>query len=148
MEDKHTTAMIALLPTTDYWSKLEKPHVTLVFAGETEGRSFNEYQQMVKDAATIAALADRPVNLTVMGVETYGGRHGDPAVSALKLRPTPKLLAMRRLVERWSQSDWGFSPHATIGPIDLSINKEALPQSLTFNRVQAVWGDEEITFNL
>lgn len=138
------SVMIALLPITDDWCKLEIPHMTLVFAGKVADLNPSEFNEMAKDVAYLAQLAS-PIYLRAIGVETLGkGDEENPLVDAVILQPTQQLLAMRRSVERWNASEFPFKPHCTIGPVGGVI--ENRPYSLAFDRIMVAWGDDNITF--
>lgn len=131
--------MIALLPTTSDWCKVEPPHMTLVYAGVKEDMKPGDFNELAKDAASIAMLSS-PIGLQVVARETFG-ENSD--VDAFRLRPTPELLAMRRSVESWNASKHTFSPHVTIGPVGTFV--EFAPRYITFDRIMAAFGDETIT---
>lgn len=136
--------MIALLPTTTDWCKQEFPHMTLVYAGKKDGLKPTTFNELAKDAASIAMLSN-PITLRVTGVEVFGaGDLDNPKVDVLRLEPTQELLAMRRVVESWNASEFPFKPHVTIGPQGAYL--EYPPRVLTFDRVAVGWGDESLVF--
>lgn len=136
--------MIALLPTYTDWCNIDLPHVTLVYAGQKQDLQPGDFNEIAKDAASLAMLT-KPFSLQVAGVETYGD--GSEQVRALKLRLTTELAAMRRFVEHWNKSQYKvFDPHATIGPYADSEMKAAMPSMLYFDRLLVAWGDEQIAF--
>lgn len=158
----NTTAMIAFLPTNGSWCKQDFPHLTLVFAGEIEGRSISEFNSLGKDAIS-AARAVGTFSLSVTGVEQLGDEGEE--VDALIFYPTPQLLVARKMVESWNQSEHtDFLPHATIGPAgsayatsvpgntdDYSYHErraQTLPSSVYFDRIAACWGDDKMIFGL
>lgn len=135
--------MIAALPVYTDWCKIDLPHMTLVYAGKTGDLQPGDFNDISKDAASLAMLT-RPFTLQVKGVETYGA--GSEQVRALKLQPSTELLAMRRFVEKWNKSEYKtFDPHATIGPYTES-SMDVFPRSLYFDRLLVAWGDEQIAF--
>jgi 2'-5' RNA ligase len=139
------SVMIALLPIASDWCKLELPHMTLVYAGEIPDLNPSEFNEIAKDAASIAMLSG-PITLKVTGIEVFGDTD---KVDVLKLQPTSELLAMRRMVENWNASDFPFSPHATIGPVGSSVALQQtgdIPRWVAFNRVYVGWGEESLTF--
>lgn len=139
-----TGVMIALLPITTDWCKLELPHLTLVYCGTTDDLEASAFAEISKDAGSIAMMST-PIMLRVMGVEMFGG--GDqPSVQVLKLQPTPELWAMRRTVEKWNASQYPFSPHCTIGPPGSYMSGMELPSALAFDRVFVGYGSENLTF--
>lgn len=158
----NTTAMIAFLPTNGSWCKQDFPHMTLVFAGEIEGRDISEFNDMGKDAIS-AARTIGSFSLTVTGVEQLGDEGEE--VDALIFYPTPQLLLARKIVEKWNQSEHtDFLPHATIGPAgsayaqqvptntdDYSYSArrmQTLPAAVYFDRFAVCWGDDRMIFAL
>jgi hypothetical protein len=49
--------MIAFLPTTSDWCKIDLPHMTLVYAGKVSDLKPAEISDLTKDAASLASLA-------------------------------------------------------------------------------------------
>lgn len=143
MEDVSGSVMIALLPITSDWCRIELPHLTLVYAGETKDLSLSTFNELAKDASMLALLSN-PIQLRVTGVELFG-RSDEEKVDVLKLQPTPELLAMRRAVEKWNASEFPFKPHCTIGSQGAFVDP---PRYLAFNRILVGWGDENITFSI
>lgn len=138
--------MIAFLPTTDDWSELELPHMTLVYAGSKQDLTPSDFNALAKDAAALAMLC-RPFVLKVMGIEIFGDP--DEQVQVLKFRPTPELLAMRKYVEHWNKSQHPFNPHATIGPVGFPRRENLYPPiAVGFNRIVVAWGNEHLVFSL
>ncbi len=140
MNDFTESVMIALLPVTNDWCHIDLPHMTLVYAGTTEDLKPTVFNELAKDAASIAMLANRPV-LKVLGTDVFGD---EEKVDVLRLQPTPELLAMRRTVENWNASEHPFNPHVTIGPTGSFV--EVIPTYLAFNRIMVQWGEENLTF--
>lgn len=140
MNDFSNSVMIALLPINSDWSKLELPHMTLVFAGTTDELKPTAFNELGKDAASIAMIS-RTLTLRVLGVEIFGD---EEKVDVLKLQSTPELLSMRRFVEHWNASKHPFNPHATIGPTGTFV--EHIPSFVAFNRIMVGWGDEQLVF--
>ena len=136
--------MIALLPITTDWCRIDIPHMTLVYAGTIDKLTPNNLNELAKDASMLAALSS-PVTLRVTGVEVFG-QDGEEKVDVLRLQPTPELLAMRRAVEHWNESEFPFRPHATIGPTGTFL--ETPPRYLAFDRLMVGWGEESLTFRL
>lgn len=138
--------MIALLPVTDDWCKIELPHMTLVFCGKVEDLHPREFNEISKDAASLAMLST-PLYLRVKGQEVFGKGDGEnPLVDVFTLQPTQELLAMRRAVDHWNASEFPFRPHVTVGPTGGVI--ENRPYSLAFDKIMVSWGDENLVFNL
>lgn len=132
--------MIALLPMTDDWCKIDLPHMTLVYAGLKSDLQPNAFNELAKDAASIAMLS-RNITLRVTGVEVFGDVE---KVDVLRLQPTSELLAMRRMVEDWNASKHDFNPHCTIGPQGTYLPD--VPRYIAFNRVYVGYGNENLTF--
>lgn len=143
MEDYSGSVMIALLPITSDWCKIELPHLTLVYCGETKDLNPTDFNDIAKDASMLATLST-PLTLRVMGVELFG-RGDEEKVDVLRLQATPDLMAMRRAVEKWNSSEYPFKPHCTIGPQGSFIDP---PRYLAFNRILVGWGEETITFSI
>jgi 2'-5' RNA ligase len=138
--------MVALLPVTDEWSKIELPHMTLVYAG-TIGELAASVQNTLAKACSELALLSKPLTLRVMGKEIFGDGSGDnPYVDVFTLRPSPELLAMRSFLEAFNASDFPFTPHVTIGPEGTFI--EFQPGYIGFERLLLQWGDEQMVFKL
>jgi len=143
--DVETSVMIALLPISTEWCKQDLPHMTLVYAGEKSNLKDGDFNEIAKDATSIAMLCGT-VTARVLGVEVFGT---DEKVDVLKLEPTSQLLAMRRTVERWNASEHPFNPHATIGPVGSSVQLQQtgdLPRWLAFDRIFVGWGEQNLTF--
>lgn len=143
-DDFPESVMIALLPITTDWCKIELPHMTLVYAGEIKNLKPTDFNDLAKDASMLAMLS-RPITLKVTGVEVFGD-WGSEQVNVLRLQPTPELWSMRRAVERWNASEFPFKPHCTIGPVGVQIQE--MPRYLAFNRMLVAWGEEKLTFEL
>lgn len=140
MLDYKDSVMIALLPVVSDWCRIEHPHMTLVYAGEADDLPQGSFNELAKDAASLAMLS-HPLTLRVTGVETMGT---DEKVDVFRLQPSSELLAMRRAVERWNASEFPFKPHCTIGPSGTYI--ENRPMYIAFDRICVGWGDEYLTF--
>lgn len=132
--------MIALLPITTEWSKLDLPHLTLVYAGVKSEMKPSDFNELAKDAASIAMLSGS-IQLRVQGVEVFGDTD---KVNVLKLQPSTELWAMRRAVESWNASEFPFNPHCTIGPVGGPV--DYTPSALAFDRIMAAFGEESLTF--
>lgn len=137
------SAMIALLPMSSEWCRITLPHLTLVYAGETKDLKPPNFNDLAKDAASIAMLA-KPITLQVTGKEVFGPEL--ERVDVYTLRASTELLAMRRMVERWNKSEFPFNPHVTIGPPEPAKPDYMNPQNITFDRIMVGWGEETITF--
>jgi hypothetical protein len=64
LENKDSV-MIALLPITTDWCKIDLPHLTLVYCGLVEEHEPTDYNMMAKDVASISMVA-RSISLNVM----------------------------------------------------------------------------------
>lgn len=144
MDDFSESVMIALLPITSDWCRIELPHLTLVYVGEKKDLKLSVFNELAKDASTLAMLSN-PLMLKVMGVEMFGD-FGSEKVDILRLQPNPELWSMRRVVEKWNASEFPFQPHCTIGPS--GVYRQDIPTYLAFNRIMVGWGKEYITFDL
>jgi 2'-5' RNA ligase len=135
--------MIAFIPRDDEWTKIDYPHMTLVYAGSKSDLTANDFSSLAKDAATVALLM-HPFSLKSLGTAVFG----DPGeqVNVLRLRPTPELLAVRQIVEKWNASQHPFNPHVTVGPATQFA--DAQPFAVYFDRLVLAWGDEKIVFSL
>lgn len=144
MDDNKGSAMIALLPITTDWCRIELPHLTLVYAGEIEDLQPGQFNEMAKDASALAMLSNS-IHLKTKGTDVFGGE-GEEKVDVIKLQPSSELWAMRRAVENWDESEFPFNPHVTIGPIGSSMSLEMMPGYIAFDRIMVAWGDEYLTF--
>lgn len=120
MDDFSNSVMVALLPTSREWCKVDLPHLTLVFAGEISDHSPTDFNAMAKDACTIASIA-KPTRVRVLGPEVFGDQE---KVDVLRLELTTELLAMRTIVDHWDVSEYPFRPHVTVGPVGTITSKE------------------------
>jgi len=145
MEEFPQSAMIALLPTSTDWCKIALPHLTLVYAGETKKLNPGAFNELAKDAASIAMLST-PLSLRVTSREMFGNWSQKPeeAVDVFRLQPSSELLAMRRTVDSWNASEHPFNPHVTIGPPGTFV--ESPPTYLSFDRIMVGWGEDQLTF--
>lgn len=143
MLNTNGSIMVAVLPTTSEWCKLELPHATVIYGGETESSKPTMFNELAKEASRLAA--DTPEFLSkVTGVATFGDKE---KVSVLTLEKTKELLRLRRAFEKWDDSDFSrYRPHATIGPEGTQINP--IPLYLVFDRLAVVWADQNIIFKL
>lgn len=141
-----SSAMIAFLPMTTDWSELDLPHLTLVYAGEISKLKTTAFNEMAKDAASVAALTN-PFVLQVFSREVFGGwPSDDEEVDVIRFRLTTELAAMRRMVEHWNASEFSkFNPHCTIGPKG-SGSKHEIPMTIAFDRIMVAFGPEQLTF--
>ena len=143
MDDYKDSVMVALLPRNSEWCRIDLPHLTLVYAGEKKDLPQSAFNELAKDACTIAMLTPI-VNVRVLGPEVFGDTE---KVDVLRLEPSSELLAMRKIVENWNASEYPFRPHVTIGPTGGGVPAD-YPRILTFDRVMVGWGNERLTFRL
>lgn len=142
MDRYSDSIMVAFLPTTTDWCRQELPHMTLVYAGKVSDHSPGQFNELAKDASMIAMLAI-PFVLKVQGLDVFGD---EEKVDVLRLRSTPELLAMRRVVERWNKSEHPFNPHVTIGPVGPRVPD--MPSVIGFDRILVTWGVDHLVFAL
>lgn len=136
------SVMIALLPITTDWCKIDLPHMTLVYAGEVEDVSYQSYVELTKDASHLASM-NYPLTLEVTGEDLFGEARD---TSVLTLRPNAQLKAMRHFVERWNQSEYEFNPHVTVGTA--SDRADPVPAIIAFDRIYVGVGSSGLIFNM
>lgn len=132
--------MIALLPITTDWCQQDCPHMTLVYAGLKTDLKPTDFNELAKDAASIAMLSGT-IQVKTLGVAVFGDTE---KVNVLRIQSSSELWAMRRSVEHWNASEYPFNPHVTVGPIGTSV--DYVPGYLAFDRIMVGWGDENLTF--
>lgn len=143
MDEFSQSVMVALLPTTDYWCRIELPHVTLVYAGEIPDLKPTARNELAKETVAIA-LDSKPMTVPIISTEIFGE---EDLVDVLRLELTPELKAMRNRLESWNASQYkDFKPHATIGPVGGRLDN--LPARLTFDRILFSWGDHQMVCEL
>lgn len=143
MAENEPSVMIALLPITSDWCRIELPHLTLVYAGPVKDQKPAAFNELAKDASLLATLS-RPLTLRTNGTDVFGGRGYDEQVDVIRLKPTPELMAMRRVVDHWDASEYPFNPHVTIGPVGQGLPD--IPSHIAFNKLCVGWGDEYLHF--
>lgn len=142
--DNKDNIMIALLPITTDWSTLELPHLTLVYCGKVSDHKPTDFNVMAKDVASLAMIS-RPLSLMSMGVEKLGPP--EDLVTAIILRPTTELMAMRNFVDQWDKSEWpSYRPHVTVGSYPLGQVVSPDPSQVAFDRIMIAWGEQQLTF--
>jgi 2'-5' RNA ligase len=134
------SVMIALLPTSADWCRIDLPHLTLVYAGLKKDLNPTAFNDLAKDCAMLSMLTS-PLSLSVMDKEIFGDTE---KVDVLRFQATSELLAMRRAVEKWNKSEFPFNPHSTIGPVGTFI--DMVPTQVRFDRIMVAWGEEQLTF--
>jgi 2'-5' RNA ligase len=137
--------MIAFLPAGDTsWCKQDLPHLTLVYAGKMADLAPTSFNQIAKDAITVARTT-KPFSLDVIGVEVFG--EGFDQVDVLRMQTTQALETARQLVATWNGSEYTqFAPHVTVGPPGSA--RGYLPVRIPFDRLIVTWGDEQMGFPL
>lgn len=140
MDDYNGSVMIALLPTETDWCHIEFPHMTLVYVGKQKDLKPTTFNELAKDAASIAMLSG-PIYLRVTGIDVFG--RDEERVKVFRLMPSSELMAMRRTVESWNGSEYPFNPHVTIGPERTVV--EYTPRVIVFNRIAVGWGKDVLT---
>lgn len=141
--DEKTGIMVALLPSSADWADVELPHMTLVFAGKVDERNPGEFNELAKDAASIAMLSPGLFVAENIGIDTFGPP--EELVDAIVVRPTPEIMAARRFLEKWNRSEYPeFKPHITIGKHPAMLTN--VPSRIVFNRLSVHWGNDSIAF--
>lgn len=143
MVKQGNSIMVAVLPQSAEWCKLELPHTTIVYGGEVASSKPTMFNELAKLASTVAETTSEFL-VKVTGVQTFGE---EEKVSVLVLEKTEGLRRLRRLFEKWDDSDFStYRPHATIGQEGTKINP--VPMYLVFDRLAVVWGDQILSFRL
>jgi 2'-5' RNA ligase len=143
MDDKtnQDNVIVALIPQTCDWCKIDPAHLTLVFVGKVQDLKASDYNALIKDVASVAMLSN-PVIAKVYGVAEAGD---EEKVDVFKVASTPELLSMRHMLEAWDDSEFPtFLPHVTIGPAGSFIGD--MPLYLIFDRISILWGSQPTTF--
>jgi 2'-5' RNA ligase len=135
--------MVALFPTTGYWTELELPHMTLVYAGEISDLNFTDQTELAKLALDFS-LRYPPQILTVADLEVFG--EPPKEVDVFTVIPSEDVLDMRDELELWDVSEHSFNPHVTIGP--RGTFQGLRPQTLTFTSIAVCWGDNRTVYAL
>ncbi len=134
MEDFKDSVMVALLPTTTDWCKIELPHTTLVYVGEIPDLHEGTQNELIKAAHTMAWTFPQ-LTLNVLYTEVFGTEH---KVDVLVLDETTQLMAMYNALQKWDGGNYDYHPHATIGPEGSATGP--VPETLTFDRILVSWG--------
>jgi len=143
MTNTNNSIMVALLPVSSEWCKIELPHTTVVYGGEVSSSKPTMFNELAKQTSKVANDT-KAFLVKVLKVDTFGD---DEKVSVLVLERTKELLRLRKIFEKWDDSDFStYRPHATIGPDGTAINP--VPMYLVFDRLAVVWGDQMLTFRL
>jgi len=142
MDEYNESIMVAMLPTTNDWCKIELPHTTLVYAGEIKDSSVTEFNKMAKEVSDLAVLS-RPLAIDTFGIEVFGN---EEKVDVIRLLATPELMAIRNTLVKYDVSEHPFHPHVTVGPVG-SANYP-IPTRLFFDRFLIKYGQESMVFKL
>ncbi len=143
MPNYNNSIMVALLPTSSEWCKIDLPHVTVIYGGEVPASKPTMFNELAKLTSLVASTTNELL-MKVEKVDIFGD---DERVSVLVLEKTKEILKLRRIFEKWDDSDFTvFRPHATIGPEGSEINP--VPLYLVFDRLAVVWGDQILSFRL
>lgn len=141
MDTIQDDAMVALLPQTDEWCKVDPAHTTLIYLGKVKDLDPIVKQTLTKLISSIAIVTN-PFPVKITGQEVFGT---DEKVEVFRLVITPELSSLRNLLETWDDSEFPiFKPHATIGPEGTTVQDP--PLFLMFDRIMLGWGEERITF--
>lgn len=147
MDGHDDGVMIALLPINADWSRLELPHMTLVYAGKVQDQRPSAFNDMAKDASALAAISS-PITSKVMFTDVFGdGTMDSPRVDVLRLRNSPEIMAMRHYLEKWNDSEHDFNPHVTVGPAGEG-DPGLVPAYIAFDKIAVVFGNQPLIFNL
>lgn len=143
MSEYEDSVMVALLPTTDHWCRIELPHVTLVYAGKISDLSDSIRNELAKETIAIA-MDFKPFTVEVLKTDVFGE---EEKVQVLILETTTEFKKMRERLVYWNKSKHKtFKPHATIGPVDAPTERP--PARLTFDRVLFRWGTNNLICDL
>lgn len=143
MDNQNNSIMVAVLPQTSDWCKLELPHTTIIYGGEVSSSKPTMFNELAKLASIVAENTSEFL-AKVTDVAIFGE---EEKVSVLVLERTEELLRLRRHFEKWNDSEFEtYLPHATIGPEGTKINP--VPMYLVFDRLAVVWGDQILSFRL
>lgn len=143
MDNFNESVMVALLPTTSEWCKIDLPHLTIVYVGEIWELKPSIQNDLAKLAISMAQVIPE-LTLDVLAVDILGDVD---LVDVILLRPIQDLLTLRSVFEEWDGSEHKkFLPHATIGPAGSRPDK--LPNTITFDRIVVSWGETYLTYNL
>lgn len=141
MNDIQDSGIVALLPQTDEWCKIDLAHTTLIYLGKVKDLDPIVKETVIKLVSSIAILTN-PFPAKIVGQEVFGD---DEKVEVFRLTTTPELSSLRNLLETWDDSEFPiFRPHATIGPEGTVVQDP--PLFLMFDRILFQWGEEPFPF--
>jgi len=140
MDTTQDSAMIAVLPQTDEWCKIDPAHTTIVYLGKVSELDIVVKDMLIKLVSSVAILTN-PFPVKIIGKEILG----DDRLETFKLANTSELSSLRSIFESWDDSEFpNFKPHATIGPEGTKVQNP--PLFLMFDRIMLGWGEERIVF--
>jgi 2'-5' RNA ligase len=143
MDNFSQSVMLALLPISSEWCKIELPHLTLVYIGEINSLSPTAHNELAKISLNFA-FACAPMTLSVIDTAVFGETD---KVDVLSMYASPELLAIRGMVEEWNGSQHPFNPHVTIGPEGTILSDNIqVPKQITFDRIAVGWGDSLLQY--
>lgn len=91
------------------------------------------------------AIMQPPLYLKTTGLSVFGD--DTEKVNVITLQPSPEVWALHRALDEWDSGDYPFSPHCTIGPVELGV-PDVIPRAIGFNRVYCGYGTEGMVFNM
>lgn len=143
MDEFEQSVMVALLPTTTNWCKIDFPHVTIIYAGEIPELNPSLRNDLAKQALSVTTSFP-PLVVDVLAVDEFGS---EEMVDVLLLRPTPELNYFYNKFKMWDNGGHPtFKPHATIGPMGSA--KDQVPNVLILDRICVSWGKENLVYAL
>ena len=141
MSDDEDSIMIAILPAHGDWGDVEFPHLTLVYAGLVADAEPDLFNKMLADTIMLAVLMPPP-RLMSFGFSKFGTAL--ESVEVLQFLASPALTAARRMVEKYSKSEYKtFRPHVTVGS---GINRIERDPVVSFNQIVLAWGSDRHSF--
>lgn len=143
MNEFHDAVMVALLPTTTNWCRIDLPHLTLSYPGKVQDLMATLQNELIKGALR-CSIDFAPFSLAVLSVEEFGVVD---KVDVLLLNTSPELQQMYELFKEWDISDHSFNPHCTVGPKGAIVGL-TVPEILVFDRICVEWGEAHTVFKL
>ena len=141
MNDIQDSAMVALLPQTDEWCKIDQAHTTLIYLGLVKELDPIVREELIKIVSSLSILTN-PFPVKILGQEVFGD---DEKVEVFRLVSSPELSSLRTILDSWDDSEFPlFRPHATIGPEGTVVQEP--PLFLMFDRIMLGWGEERLVF--
>lgn len=143
MNEFFNDGMIALLPTTSDWCRIDLPHLTVVYLGKISDLMISSQNELIKQALNLS-IKFSPFALYVQSVEEFGD---DNPVDVLLLDTSPELEQWHESFKDWDKSDHSFNPHCTVGPKGAIVGL-TVPEILVFDRILVSWGEEKTIYKL